>query len=421
MNNNKSNVKASWLHISDLHVFPEADTTLMLDDYLKLANIISPQFLIVTGDFRHKAYKTDFSLARKYLELLLSAFHIDKKDTFLVPGNHDVNEYEGMSAAISDICSHSEDNYNIYSKYLTKMTSLYSGFSDYNAFVHEFYSGSGVTDARLIDPGGVHCIVWNDLINVLFMNTALISDGEDHDQILDISLLAQCEINFQYPTIMLGHHGIDSLYSSHAERVKSIIDRRKISAYLHGDRHRYANHPISQISVPNRTIPSITCAKSAPQSGDSFSEFGVVYYEWRNDDNTYIQAYRWTQKGFIEDSTYFYDIDKRYFFPMLYDNKSIVDGAQILYKQVKNLMNNYEIFMNGKWVEEAENIWQTNHHEGIGKCLLVYYCEKANEGVVNAHQRGQEIYYALMMIPDCDFNTQKMLDATRKLLFSSEY
>lgn len=30
MNYNKNNIKASWLHISDLHVFPEADTTLML-------------------------------------------------------------------------------------------------------------------------------------------------------------------------------------------------------------------------------------------------------------------------------------------------------------------------------------------------------------------------------------------------------
>ena len=37
-----NNIKASWLHISDLHVFHEADTTLMLEDYRELAKIISP-------------------------------------------------------------------------------------------------------------------------------------------------------------------------------------------------------------------------------------------------------------------------------------------------------------------------------------------------------------------------------------------
>ena len=124
--------------------------------------------------------------------------------------------------------------------------------------------------------------------------------------------MSQCKIDFKKPSIILGHHGIDSLYPCYAERVKGVIDRRKVSAYLHGDSHQYANHPISNISTPNSTIPSITCAKSAPQSGDSFSDIGVVYYEWRNDDNTYVQAYRWTQKGYVEDSTNNYSNDKKY-------------------------------------------------------------------------------------------------------------
>jgi len=115
INYGKNNIKASWLHISDLHVFPEADTTLMLDDYRELAKIISPKFLVVTGDFRHKRYKTDFSLARDYLELVTSIFSIDKKDIFFVPGNHDVNYYDGRTDAIFDICLRSkEGDYNVY-------------------------------------------------------------------------------------------------------------------------------------------------------------------------------------------------------------------------------------------------------------------------------------------------------------------
>ena len=413
MNRSRSNIKASWLHVSDLHVFPEADTTLMLDDYVELAKIISPEFLVVTGDFRHKRYETNFSLAREYLELLINIFGINKKDVFLLPGNHDVNYYDGRADAISDICLRSEEgHYNVYSKDL-----LSKGFCDYNDFVREFYRGTDVSDSRIIDPSGVHCVVWNNLINILIVNTALISDGENHNQILDINALSQCQIDFTLPSIMLGHHGIDSLYPCYAERVRSIIDRRKISAYLHGDSHRYMNDPISKISTPNSTLPSITCAKSAPQSGDSYSDIGVVYYEWRNDGNTYVQAYRWAQNGFVEDSKYYYGIDKRYYFPMIYEKDDMVDNPQTLYKQIKNIMNDHGVFMAGKWLKEAETVWKASGHEGIGRCLLMFYCEKASNGIVSAHQQAQEIYCALSQIPNHDANTQEMLELTRKLIF----
>lgn len=413
MNYSKNNIKASWLHISDLHVFHEADTTLMLDDYRSLAKSISPEFLVVTGDFRHKKYKTNFSLAKDYLELLISIFGIDKKNIFFVPGNHDVNYYDGRMDAISDICFRTkEGDYNAYSEYL-----LGKGFSDYDNFVREFYKGTDIMDSRITEPSGVQCITWNNLINILLVNTALVSDGENHGQIIDINALSECKINPNLPSIMLGHHGIDSLFPCYSERIIGVIDRRQISAYLHGDSHRYANHPISKISTPNNTIPSITCAKSAPQSGDLYSDIGVIYYEWKDDDNTYVQAYRWTQNGFIKDPKYYHHIDKQYYFPMIYKKEDILARSQILYKQIKNIMNNHEIFMAGKWLEEAEFAWKISFHEGIGRCLLVYYYEKATEGVIGAHQRAQEIYHELELISNSDSNTQEMLEVTRKLLY----
>lgn len=412
MNNYKTHIKASWLHVSDLHVFPEADTTLMLDDYKELAKIISPQFLIVTGDFCDQKYKTDFSLARKYLESLISIFNIDKKDVFLIPGNHDVTQYDGRADAISDICKHTDENYNVYSKY-----SLHRGFSDYNSFVYDFYSGVDINDSRITDPSGVHCVVWNNLINILYVNTALISDGKEHGEILDINLLSECKIDFNRPTIMVGHHKIDSLYTSHLERVKRIIDRRKISAYLHGDSHRYANNPISAISTPNSTIPGISCAKSAPQSGDSYSDIGVVYYEWRNDNHTYVQAYKWAPKGFIEDPAYYYDINKRYFFSMIYDNSDPANEAQTVYEKIKKIMVDHSLFMSGEWVTEAERIWLMHYHEGIGRCLLLYYYERTDQGIAGAYQRVQELYHGLEQISNREPNTNEMLEAIKTRLY----
>lgn len=44
----------SWVQISDLHVFKSTDLKIMLKAYENLAKVVRPDFLIVTGDYRHK-------------------------------------------------------------------------------------------------------------------------------------------------------------------------------------------------------------------------------------------------------------------------------------------------------------------------------------------------------------------------------
>lgn len=418
MNINCKYVNTSWLQISDLHVFSEADTTFISEDYNKLAKKISPQFLIATGDFRHAKYKTEYNVSMKYLESILKAFNIDKKDTFLVPGNHDANNFDGRREAISTICEYSESNYNIYSQYLSGTKSLYNGFVEYDIFARDFYADSGVIDGRVTNPSGVNCIVWNNLINILLLNTALISDGDMHKQIVDINSLSNCTIDINLPTLMLGHHWIESLFLSHIDRIHSVIDRRCISAYLHGDIHKYANNPISTISLPNRTIPSIACGKSAPQSGDSYSDIGVIYYEWRSDNNTYVRAYRWSPKtGFIEDSAYVYNIDKQYYFPMICDYDSLDNKTNRLINLVKNLAHNQpNEFMKGEWVKEAETVWQSNHNETIGRSLLLFFYNKSKSGFNSELQKVKKIYYELELIPNCEPNTRALLNEIKSFI-----
>lgn len=367
------NTKVAWLQISDLHVFLEADTNFMLEDYRKLSNKIAPQFLIVTGDFRHLKYHTTFSSAQKYLQSLLQVLRISKKDVFFVPGNHDVNDYYGRDISIEEICDHAhKGDYNFYSK-----CPLGKGFEEYNQLVKGFYKDANIEDARIINPGGIYCINWNNKLNILCINTSLISNNTKHQQIVDINALSQCRFDTSIPTIMIGHHGIEDLFPCYQERVKRVIDQFKISAYLHGDRHLYENTPISRISTPNLTIPSITCAKSAPQSGDSFSDVGVIYYEWATDDNTYIQAYRWSKNGFTRDPAYYYEIDKQFYFPMLRESVKTQNDAEYAYMHIKDMLTDYGTFIKGQWVEKALEIWKTTHHEGIGRCLLIFYLERA--------------------------------------------
>ena len=422
MSDYQQRIKASWLHISDLHVFPEADTRFILEDYLKLAKVISPQFLVVTGDFRHKKYKTDFSLAKNYLESIINIFHISKEDTFLVPGNHDVNTFYGRNDAIAEIRLKTMKDYNVYAQYMSTRETLYDGFGEYEDFVHDFYSDSSVKDTRVTTPSQIQSLVWNNQINIVLLNTAIISDGDGTEQIIDINALSNCCINPQFPTIMLGHHGIETLFRTHQERLTSYIDNREVSAYLHGDIHKYANNPIQKISTPNRTIPSIACSKSAPQSGDGYSDIGVVYYEWKSDNNTYVQAYRWSSKsGFVEDSSYYYEINNRFYFPMLYNRENIIDRTESLLGRVKSLAQNQQAdFMVGEWVDEAEEIWQENHPEAIGRSLLLFYYNKAKIGMYNEMLRARCIHRELKQMEKLEHKTVRMLDETEQYLFSTE-
>ena len=59
------------------------------------------------------------------------------------------------------------------------------------------------------------CIPWHEKINIIILNTALISDGDKtHKEIVDLEALSKLRINKEVPTIVLGHHDIDSIYES---------------------------------------------------------------------------------------------------------------------------------------------------------------------------------------------------------------
>lgn len=312
-------VKASWLHLSDLHVFPEADTDFMLEEYRNLAGYIQPQFLIVTGDFRHKGQNTDFSNAEKFLNEILKIFHMEKEDVILVPGNHDADDSAvEREKAICDI-TENESNYNVYSGYIEGPFSLYRSFYEYDDFVRKFYQDSDITGERLNNPSRTLHFIWNNRLNVLCANTALISNGnKDHMQIVDINALVRFEIDSRYPTIMIGHHSIKSLYPEFHTRVRDLFERHKISAYLHGDDHQFDMDLVSPIDTGMFHVPSIACGKSVPQSGDGISEVGAIFYEWREDDRVYVKFYQWRNRKLRERTEYQPRIDEDYSFPMRY-------------------------------------------------------------------------------------------------------
>ncbi len=91
-----------WLHLSDLHFgYHTATVTAMRSKLLALAEKEGPvDCLFITGDLRFAkrsptAYPED---TLPFLRKLQEALGVDGGSTFLVPGNHDVNRCEELTA-----------------------------------------------------------------------------------------------------------------------------------------------------------------------------------------------------------------------------------------------------------------------------------------------------------------------------------
>lgn len=311
------NIQFSWLQLSDLHIFKSTDWNIMRLAYQKLATVIQPNFLVITGDFRHKVKNPDYKNALEFLNDIVKIFKLKKSDVFLVPGNHDVNNYEYRDANIRDINSNIVSNADAYLKYMNNESGdLRNGFKEYCAFVQDFY-GSTVDDDRVKKPSDVFNIVYKNYVNIIVLNTALISAGAKHEkQIVDINALSRLAPRDNLPTIVLAHHELESIHDTQQERVKFLLNNFEVRAYLCGDEHKIRKNAIPITNVPNASFPSIVCGKSATEIGDSYSDLCVIEYLCKEDGYAYIQVYDYENNGFVQSSKFYYDVNKQYKFLM---------------------------------------------------------------------------------------------------------
>lgn len=271
-----------WIQLSDLHMFDSTEVsrqkTALFDQFGETID-----FVVITGDLHQ--YDTNYNLTKSFLEELVVQMHIEKKDIFTVPGNHDAGSCKNRKEIIEGIDKSIGNDADAYRKDLKQ---LLPAFNKYKKFLTDFYGNN----IQKFAPLNNNVYVWDDKIAILCLNTALISD-ENHykPQIIDIYGLEKLE-NTYVPCIAIMHHDYYAITDIHKPFLQTKFKELGVSAVLSGHKHKYTTNVIELGN--GETIPDFCCAKSVSEPGDLWSDVGLIEYRWKTDRNKInVIPYEW--------------------------------------------------------------------------------------------------------------------------------
>lgn len=343
-----------WLHISDLHIkTKDADWNCMKNAILESTKELDIDFVIVTGDFHNFCDKGNYEPAKDFLRRLMKELALDiDEDLFIVPGNHDaVNG--NLVAGREKLLREALDKPLQIPE--SAVAELSKAFTDYDSMAKELI---GFYRRGKTVPSSVHVRVWRDQINIIHLNTALISDNnKEHGQLVDLVGLTEDGLRDQLaeglPVFVMGHHSFFDLgewktgdSASQESRVRNILvqmfNQSHVSAYLCGDKHIPNMKEDRTINLKNAEItdvvPNIIGFKGAACSDDDFSKFGMILYECREDGKVSLNYLEWEEDGNGQLSPKDKDTnDNRTFFSI--KNSAWHVGKNLLYEDLKKSLD----------------------------------------------------------------------------------
>lgn len=179
-----------------------------------------------------------------------------REDVFVVPGNHD----DGNDSSLNALLSNEDPMWKMHNT--SSITMIKNGNMDYvderlRAFrlYSQFMQKLGIYDAAngMDYPSCTHVRNWRGKLNILHLNTAIISDGKSKiDQMADVNTAADPKTwqelyQNDIPSIVIGHNNFYDLVEIQRKQLASTFALKNVSAYLCGDNHRYENDPERQM------------------------------------------------------------------------------------------------------------------------------------------------------------------------------
>lgn len=361
-------VEYAWLQISDLHIFGDNVTewNILKQEINNIKDIKDIRFILITGDLHQ--YGHGYQETLDFLDFLQKQFDLDKKNFYIVPGNHDSGPLPNedgkkkKDAYTGFVNSKIEESADIYQDYFTE-DDLAACFNEYARFIYKFYGEA----SPYSKPEQICVRKWQDDnnpnvgINIVHLNTALICNNVKNEKcVIDInglSKLTEQDIGVSWPTLIIGHHPFKRLAESHQKFLKRICAQWKIKAYLCGDEHKQMIEDIN-VNIDNklgRYIPCIVCGKISPENGDNYSDIGlIIYRKYKDDPNVEIDPYVWNK-------------NKKCFQPFA---DAYVNGERPTFgfaESISDTFSSKAILAETPILVSGESIWLPDAEKAIGK------------------------------------------------------
>lgn len=274
-----------WIQLSDLHISESTSWNMMNQAYKAKLDEIHPSFVLATGDLHN--HGEDYEKAKTFLNDVCNSASIEKNHLIIIPGNHDSGPIRHKEDYIDTVLRKMEQDPDSYTEYLVDLSDAFEG---YRSFYTSYFDTDDNTDGTSIAYKTI-----DNQINILLLNTALLSDGRDHPEILDLRSLSQLDIKNDHPVIAIGHHEISYIHEAQQAALKRIFTRIGVSAYLCGDLHKNSHGLISTFEKSDSSIPCIVCGKSAVQDSDTYSDFSFREYEYdETSGSVSVTTYSWS-------------------------------------------------------------------------------------------------------------------------------
>lgn len=279
------------LQMSDWHYEGSNSENNLIIQAIKKEFCGKTDVLVITGDLRQ--YGKPYQPSLKILRDLTKGLKLEPEDVFMVPGNHDCEDYPERSKIFKEIRKHIDSDVEYYRNH---MNDLLKGLEEYQAFLKEFYGED------LMVQGGISnsLNLWRNRLHILCVNTALLCDGNTSmSKLVDINQLTELEREDELPAICIAHHNLNQLYYKHAQTVRAVFDNLKISALLSGDIHQPDQQTIRQ---DDTDIPNYICGKLLGKTSDTWSSRIVVLLEIDEKEGEMVpHYYKWSGSRFEPD------------------------------------------------------------------------------------------------------------------------
>lgn len=283
-----------WLHISDIHFgYDSATVEKMREKLIQKVEDIGPvNCLFITGDLRYgKTERTAYPPETlTFIQKLQETFGVKPEDTFVVPGNHDVNRGDVLQAGIEKAAQ----KYKTSDGTITEETLKYIR-SQRQPFLDLYKEICGREE-----PDWHYCIQ-KDGFNIICLNTALFccKDGEDGSLVVGSRLLNELEkkVDSSLPGIVLAHHDFEALRQNEQQQLELTLKEMGAELYLCGHKH-VALARTQNTYRADRELNVFLCGTSMdkdPNLEQTDMDIFVGQID-KTGKKGFVQAYKWNYK-----------------------------------------------------------------------------------------------------------------------------